>query len=720
VSKEVHVERRRWLRGTLAGVVGCVAIAVFGFLALSGGLDELVAWWEFNEGTGSTLHDSTGSANDGTIYGATWADGMAGNGKALSFDGSNDYVRVPDRDSLDVTTLTISAWISPRSYPAHLTHAGIVGKGGYDMRTGYETLLSEALDHDTGLEAKAFEFDTNWDAMSWRPIPIDTWTFVAATHDGTVGSIFVNGELRSQSALAPVTTNSSDLYIGVRTPGNAFVAYFDGLIDEVCIFSRPLTPSEIEALYSAGPDGLLSAPPSPPEEPALEVSISGDAETVSVVVRNVGTGTSKGGTLWIEEGFTWSASWPPEHPFLHQAQVRFSRLKPGDAWETSITLPPASPEELDRIRQILSARHGIPDPEPEQDYIGVAVKALGTGTGRRPGDSYLVPTLPAHIWGTVVDRSGQPAPGVPVEVYELFGNVLIWSGESNAIAEYDTNGTELSHSREYYVLVPTEDSEFRLLDASGDEVPPNCDSDKPETTPAGSVRFPAIGGVTPREIPINVGAEDKKHASLLLYLRSARDKLDSIQSDILCSGGGASSQVELPELDVYVYMGSQGGTCYPALACEDSIYFSTIGMTRADAWHEFGHLVHFQRTQSAEAAFAEGWAILWGRELSGVEDVDDFNWSVSRVNPSTIHDWGTVYWSIMHDIIDGGLSDSDDNFDGVALEGLKAIWEIVLCEPPAGSMSNLYYSLVDLFRGEVDSIRGIWYSHGLPIPPVSG
>jgi PKD repeat protein len=205
----------------------------------------LVARWKLDEGAGTTASDCSGNGNDGVIHGAAWADGKIG--KALSFDGQDDYVEVPDSDSLDVTHLTIVAWIYPRSYPPHLYHAGIVGKGGYDMRTGYETLLSYAFGQ--GGEAKTFELDTNWDQMNCGPIPANTWTHAAATYDGALGTLFVNGVQRNQESLAAIVPNSSDLYIGVRTPGNAFVAYFDGIIDEIRIYNRALSASEIQDLW---------------------------------------------------------------------------------------------------------------------------------------------------------------------------------------------------------------------------------------------------------------------------------------------------------------------------------------------------------------------------------------------------------------------------------------------------------------------------------------
>jgi hypothetical protein len=72
----------------------------------------LVGYWSFNEGAGTAAMDSSGNGNTGTlINGPTWVSGKSGT--ALSFDGADDYVEIPETQSLNLSSaLTVSAWIN--------------------------------------------------------------------------------------------------------------------------------------------------------------------------------------------------------------------------------------------------------------------------------------------------------------------------------------------------------------------------------------------------------------------------------------------------------------------------------------------------------------------------------------------------------------------------------------------------------------------------------
>ena len=82
-------------------------------LTVSSAQAGLVGAFGFNEGQGSAVADASGRGNPGTISGAAWSD--AGRfGKALTFDGVDDWVTVPDTNPLDLATgMTIEAWVNP-------------------------------------------------------------------------------------------------------------------------------------------------------------------------------------------------------------------------------------------------------------------------------------------------------------------------------------------------------------------------------------------------------------------------------------------------------------------------------------------------------------------------------------------------------------------------------------------------------------------------------
>ncbi len=74
-----------------------------------------VAAYAFDDGSGSSLPDKTGNGHNGSISGASW-NASGHSGQALSFDGSDDMVTIPDHNALDMTSAyTIESWIKPRS-----------------------------------------------------------------------------------------------------------------------------------------------------------------------------------------------------------------------------------------------------------------------------------------------------------------------------------------------------------------------------------------------------------------------------------------------------------------------------------------------------------------------------------------------------------------------------------------------------------------------------
>ncbi|WP_428938320.1 FG-GAP-like repeat-containing protein [Fontivita pretiosa] len=232
----------------------------------------LVAAYAFEESSGNSVQDSSGMGNVGTISGATRT--TAGkNGAALVFDGVNDWVTIADSSSLDLTTaMTLQAWVLPTSS---------TGKQDVIIKEGVGTEMYNlyARSDNGGPEANVHVNGANRMAEG-AALPLNTWSHLAATYDGATLRLFVNGALSASLAVAgTITTSDGALRIG----GNSLWGeFFAGRIDDVRIYNRALSVSEIQADMNSpvpSPAALqtmatdfTAAPPELPTRPDLQPS----------------------------------------------------------------------------------------------------------------------------------------------------------------------------------------------------------------------------------------------------------------------------------------------------------------------------------------------------------------------------------------------------------------------------------------------------------------
>jgi parallel beta-helix repeat protein len=214
----------------------------------------------FNEATGTIAHDSSVYGNDGTYYGETFNDGTSYSGstptdihnasgvygKALSFDGSNDYVNVSDSSSLSVSNITITAWIYPLSFGG--ANLGRI----VDKYQSYEFYVANDTGGPEALRLAIFN-STGWGSCdsNSHSISLNARQHVTVTYDGKTIRFYVNGTLQgscSAPVLGPLRVSSSNLYIGYNsTKYDANTRAFNGTIDEVRIWNRTLSQAEIQA-----------------------------------------------------------------------------------------------------------------------------------------------------------------------------------------------------------------------------------------------------------------------------------------------------------------------------------------------------------------------------------------------------------------------------------------------------------------------------------------
>lgn len=202
----------------------------------------LVLSFGFNTGSGSTVVDGSGNANNGTISGATWTtSGKFGN--ALSFNGVNAWVTVPHSSSLNLTTgMTLEAWV----YPTTLAGTGdIIVKEG--PGSDYYNLYALG---GAGQSQGTILVGASTHPIDGPLLAVNTWVHLALTYDGAVERLFVNGvQVASKNITGVIQTSTGVLRMG----GNSMWGeYFQGRIDEVRIYNRALTQAEIQADMNSG------------------------------------------------------------------------------------------------------------------------------------------------------------------------------------------------------------------------------------------------------------------------------------------------------------------------------------------------------------------------------------------------------------------------------------------------------------------------------------
>ena len=193
----------------------------------------LVAAWGFNEGTGTVVQSAVGSF-PGTLSGATWTTGRFGSG--LAFNGTSAMVTVADANALDLTTaMTLEAWVFPTA--ASGVRDILIKEGaGVDIYNLY------ARNGQGQPEANVFAGGSNrWATGS--ALPLNTWSHVAGTYDGTTVRLFVNGvQVGTKAFTGTIATSTGALRIG----GNSLWGeFFQGQIDEIRIYGRALSAAEI-------------------------------------------------------------------------------------------------------------------------------------------------------------------------------------------------------------------------------------------------------------------------------------------------------------------------------------------------------------------------------------------------------------------------------------------------------------------------------------------
>jgi hypothetical protein len=220
---------------------------------------SMVAWYSFDQ-TGSTQNDLTTHHNTATAFGTTSIAGeVAG---ALQFDGTDDYVQAPNATQLNLGTgnLSIDVWVKISSAPSGVV--SLVDKRQSSPLQGYQFFLynyTGSGNSQLGLQL-ADNVGTGYaNYLSTSAVPADSkWHLLAVTvvrNSHTGGTFYVDGNPRGTfdpTAHVGSLNSGATLDIGVQQGGGES---FKGGLDELEIFNRALSLTEVQGLYLAGAHG---------------------------------------------------------------------------------------------------------------------------------------------------------------------------------------------------------------------------------------------------------------------------------------------------------------------------------------------------------------------------------------------------------------------------------------------------------------------------------
>ncbi len=207
---------------------------------------NVAAYWKLNELSGASAADSSGNSNNGTLtnfqFDAAdgWIAGKVNNG--LKFDGVNDYINAGNGASLNAITVggsySISMWFNASDV---VGSRQLFGKtiSSSDRMSIYLSSSTLRANHYNG---------SSYLGVKSGSVSANAWYFMVYTYENGIGNLYLNAISQSGTSTA-FTSNTLGTRIGASL-GSQY--YFSGLIDEVKIYSRALTSSEIMADYNAG------------------------------------------------------------------------------------------------------------------------------------------------------------------------------------------------------------------------------------------------------------------------------------------------------------------------------------------------------------------------------------------------------------------------------------------------------------------------------------
>ena len=376
---------------------------------------NMVSWWP---GDGN-YNDIIGGNNGTPVGGVTFGSGEVG--QAFSFNGVSSYVDIGSPSSLNIQgPITVDAWVNPSLL---VTSAGqaIFSQISGDYNLGeVELKIDPAGDfiwfRRPTQGSQSIEF-VNTSILAVAGV----WQHVTGVYDGANYQLYVNGVLEASTTQSGVSLGSGpDMTIGTD---NQFVEWFVGLIDEVEVFNRALSSSEIQAIFNAGSAGKckgLTFSPVSLTFSGLDVGTTSPPEVLTVT--NVFSIPVAIFSIISNGDFAVQSSTCPISP---------STLASGSSCTVDVTFTPSAPKQRTGTLTFTSSAPASPQ----------AIVLTGTGIG--PGAQLFPASL---TFGSQLIGTFSPAKTVTLKntgnaPLEIPGNGILTTGP---FSQTNTCGTTLN------------------------------------------------------------------------------------------------------------------------------------------------------------------------------------------------------------------------------------------------------------------------------------
>lgn len=226
---------------------------------------NLVGWWTFDgkdtlwtSSSAGTTKDKSGNNNTGTLNGMSLSTAPTPGkvGQALSFNGSSSYVNVSDSSSLDPSDLTIAVWV--KFNVVNGSFQTIAAKWQVGVKQQYVLQLNSTnkIGFWTagGGSGGATDLESNATMVAGR------WYYIVATIAGTSKALYIDGNLDTSGTGSAVGSSNIEFTIGGKKDGSGtYFEFLNGIIDNLQLYSRGLSATEVQQSYSASPAKVRAA-----------------------------------------------------------------------------------------------------------------------------------------------------------------------------------------------------------------------------------------------------------------------------------------------------------------------------------------------------------------------------------------------------------------------------------------------------------------------------